>query len=218
MFPISCVVCGREGAHICESCLIRLPRIPQQLCVVCKKSAAFGKTHPDCHTCHTVDGLISAISYTDTNAKKLIGVFKYEFIHDLAEPLAKLITETVANLQLGNYFSNFAIIPVPLHRRRYNWRGFNQSELLAYALGVALNIPVDKNLVSRSKKTKPQTTLNKEDRIANISAAFTLNAAVPGKYLLVDDVVTTGATLNEIAKLLKKNGAQEVWAATIAHG
>jgi predicted amidophosphoribosyltransferase len=143
VFPVLCVVCGEEGLFLCSSCQIKLPRLERQLCIVCKKPAAYGKTHPDCVSRNTVDGTISALSYKHPDTKKLVGTFKYQFIYDLAPPLSAMIVDTIKNQELGDYFSDFTIIPVPLHKRRF---------------------------------------------------------------------------INEIAKLLKKNGAPEVWAATIAHG
>jgi ComF family protein len=218
VFPIYCVVCDSDGQFLCVSCETKLERLEKQLCIVCKKPAPYGKTHPDCVTTNTVDGTISGLSYTDPKTKKLIGTFKYQFIHDLAPALSRMIVEAINNQGLEGYFSEFAIIPVPLHKHRFNWRGFNQAELLAESLAKDLNIYMDIHMVSRTKFTEPQINLKAEKRKTNIENAFSLTGSATGKYLLVDDVVTTGSTLNEIAKLLKKNGALEVWSATIAHG
>jgi competence protein ComFC len=218
VFPISCVVCGRGDKFLCVDCQSKLTRLDRQLCIVCKKPAPYGKTHPQCVTRNTLDGIISALAYTDPRTKKIIQTFKYKFIYDLAPPLAEMIVQAIANVGIAGYFEDFIIIPVPLHKRRLSWRGFNQAELLAEALGKNLNIPVDKDLVVRSKFTTPQTELKAEQRKTNIENAFEIKKSSTGKYLLVDDVVTTGSTLNEIAKLLKKNGAAEIWATTIAHG
>lgn len=218
VFPVSCVICGKEGLFLCASCKEKLPRLEKQLCISCKKPAPYGKTHPDCVTKNTVDGTISALSYTDLKSKKLIRTFKYEFIFDLAKPLSDLIIEAVNAQGLAGYFSEFTIIPVPLHKRRFNWRGFNQADLLADALGKNLSLSVSRDIVERTKFTKPQIDLLAEERKTNIENAFTAAGKVSGKYLLVDDVITTGSTLNEIAKLLKKQKCAEVWAVTIAHG
>lgn len=218
IFPIACIYCGKDGLFLCSDCQGKLERLENQFCLVCKKHAPFGKTHPACASRNKLDGIVSALPYANPQTKKLISTFKYEFIFDLAKPLSQIIIEACNNQELGNYFSDFTIIPVPLHRKRRNWRGFNQAELLAQSLGSNLQIPLDTNLVQRSKFTKPQVNLSAEERQQNIADAFKIKNPVYGKYLLVDDVVTTGSTLNEIAKLLKKSGAQEVWAVTIAHG
>ena len=116
---------------------------------------------------------------------------------------------------------DFIVIPVPLHKRRFAWRGFNQAQLLSQDLAGKLGLALDQNLVLRVKNTKPQVDLNREQRKANISDAFALrpdSLVTDKKFLLIDDVVTSGSTMNEIAKLLKKNKAAEVWAAAVAHG
>lgn len=218
VFPVSCVVCGKEGEFLCRNCKNKLTPLPHQLCIVCKKPSAFGKTHADCVTRNTVDGIISALSYTDPKTKKLIGTFKYEFIHDLAPPLARMIADAIFSQGINNYFENFTVIPVPLHKRRLNWRGFNQAELLSKSLSEILGISLDDQLVVRNKFTKPQIELSAHERKSNIENAFEIKKESTSKYLLVDDVVTTGSTINELAKILKKNKAAEVWAATIAHG
>lgn len=220
LFPISCVICGHTGVYLCDPCRQKLPELPQQLCIVCKKPAPFGKTHVSCASRNTLDGVIAALTYTHPDTKKLIETFKYEFIFHLGKPLSKLIIQTIANNELEDYFQEFKLLPVPLHPRRQTWRGFNQAELLGQVLAADLKIPMLDQLLIRSKFTQPQTKLQASAREHNIKDAFQLTtSSLPGsKFILVDDVFTTGATLNEIAKLLKRAGAVEVWAATIAHG
>lgn len=218
IFPIMCTVCGAEGQFLCPSCQAKLPRLENQFCIVCKKPAAYGKTHIDCVSRNTIDGILSALTYKSPDVQRLIATFKYQFIHGLGGPLSAMIVQAISNQQLQGYFSDFTILPVPLHKRRLNWRGFNQAELLAETLCHDLNTDINHDLVARTKFTQPQTTLTAAARKTNIENAFEVTRPVTGKFLLVDDVVTTGSTLNEIAKLLKKNGASEIWAVTIAHG
>lgn len=131
---------------------------------------------------------------------------------------------------LGNWLANVAasfcgdvdllVVPVPLHRWRLWNRGFNQSELLAKVVAERLNRPLIRALV-RQKPTKPQFGLNKADRQKNMQGVFDISTRyqplVAGKtVLLVDDIVTTGATLNECAKILKQNGVREVWGLVLA--
>lgn len=219
VFPVYCLVCKKEGEFLCDSCALKLPGLEKQLCLVCEKPAPYGKTHPECSSKNKIDGIISALPYRDPKVSELIETFKYQFIHDLSPRLADLLIAEIKKQSLEGYFSEFTIIPVPLHKHRLNWRGFNQSELIAEALAQKLDIPVDKTLVERIRHTKPQVKMDRAKRLENITGAFKLNSPqTTDKYLLVDDVVTTGATLNEIAKLLKKGGAPEVWAVTVAHG
>ncbi len=219
VFPISCLVCGQEGSYLCGICFHKLPRLEKQKCIVCAKPSPFGKTHPNCVSRNTVDGMICALSYKDPRAKKIIETFKYNFVSDLSQPLARMIVETIDVQGLPGYFKNFAVIPVPLHQRRHNWRGFNQAELLSVELSKQLGSELDAGFVTRNKFTKPQTRLTAEERKTNIEHAFTItDEAADKKFLLVDDVVTSGSTANEIAKLLKQNKASEIWVASIAHG
>jgi ComF family protein len=112
------------------------------------------------------------------------------------------------------------IIPVPLHPKRLRWRGFNQSVLLARQISRAYNIPLDPFVVYRSKETPPQTQLTEAERRKKVRGIFSLNPQRPidGKrVLLIDDVYTSGATVNECSRCLKQGGAKEVYVLTLAH-
>jgi competence protein ComFC len=219
LFPISCLVCGSDGTYLCEKCFAKLARLEKQECLVCQKSAPYGKTHMDCVSKNTVDGSIAALSYKDRDVFSVIRTFKYNFVSDLARPLSTALIQEIHNQNLSDYFTDFTVVPVPLHSRRQNWRGFNQALLLAEKLADKLSLQVDNKLVTRKKFTQPQTTLKAEDRKRNIENAFTITGdAANKKILLVDDVVTSGSTANELAKLLKQNHAKEVWILTAAHG
>ena len=219
VFPVYCLSCGIEGKFVCDGCIPRLARLDRQICIVCQTPAPFGKTHPQCVSANKLDGIISALPYRNPQIANLIETFKYKFIDDLSPILSKFLIDEIENQNLNGYFSGFTLIPIPLHPRRYSWRGFNQAELIAQSLSKDLEIPVNKELVKRIKFTQPQVKLERSARQENMKDAFGLTQAqTAGKYLLVDDVVTTGATLNEIAKLLKRSGASEVWALTVAHG
>lgn len=221
VFPITCLICGTPHTFLCVKCQGQLTRLTQQRCLACQQPSAFGKTHPSCVSKNTVDGAIAGLNYKDKHVEKIIETFKYNFISDLAQPLAELIIEAINRQELFDYFESFILVPVPLHPRRFNWRGFNQAELLAMALGEKLQISLASKLVNRSKFTKPQIKLTAEERRKNLDQAFAINpdASVGArKILIVDDVVTTGATMNELAKILKRAGAAEVWALSAAHG
>jgi competence protein ComFC len=220
IFPISCVNCGQEGSFLCHKCLPKLERLPNQWCIVCHKPSPFGKTHGNCVSKNTVDGSVSSLSYKNSEVKRVIEIFKYKFIEELSESLADRVASEIKAQNLLEYFSEFVIVPVPLHKRRLNYRGFNQSELLTNSLSKKLSLDTNKNLIHRIKNTKPQTKLSKEERKKNLADAFSINtqSSSAGKFLLVDDVVTTGSTINEMAKVLKKTGASEVWAVSVAHG
>lgn len=219
VFPVACIICGKEDIYLCPPCSARLPRLDNQRCIHCQQPSPFGKTHPGCVSRNFADGSVSALNYKNKGVFKIIKIFKYTFVSDLAEPLSRIIIETIQNQELSEYFKDFIIVPVPLHHKRHNWRGFNQAELLSNSLGETLQTPVNKLLVARRKATKPQVKLSLAERKKNIENAFIiLQSPANKKIILVDDVITSGSTLNELAKLLKKHKASEVWALTLAHG
>jgi competence protein ComFC len=219
VFPIYCLVCGKDGTYLCEDCKYKLPRLDKQQCLVCQRPSPYGKSHPECVTRNSVDGALSALTHKDKFVHRVIHVFKYNFVSDLADPLSELIAMTIQGQGLQDYFKDFVIVPVPLHARRFNWRGFNQASLLAKSMAQQLNLKVDENIVTRQKFTQPQVKLNADERKKNLEGAFNLiGDSANKKILLIDDVVTSGSTANELAKLLKRAHATEVWIITAAHG
>jgi competence protein ComFC len=219
LFPITCVICGTDGVYVCSKCLRKLPQITNQICIKCAQPAPFGKTHPACKTKNVPDGVLSALTYKDRQVKELIKIFKFTFVESLGMPLAQALVDMIKNHELKSYFQDFLIIPVPLHRRRFNWRGFNQAETLARELGKQLGISFNVSLVKRLKHTKPQTKLTLEERKNNLQNAFDVTSPLPNKkIILIDDVLTSGTTILELTRVLKQSGAKEVWAITLAHG
>lgn len=219
IFPVLCLNCGKEGDFLCAGCGQKLPHLVNQKCIVCALPSPFGKTHEHCRSQHTVDGMLVSLPYTDPLVKNLVATFKYKFIPPLADTLAIHALEEVRRQNLADYFSNFQIVPVPLHPRRLRWRTFNQAEMLSEIISKQLNIQVNSQLATRKKYTKPQARFKKHERTQNLANAFKLSEqSIDGRFLLVDDVITTGATVNELAKMLKKAGAKEVWALAAAHG
>lgn len=218
VFPVYCLSCGKENIYLCSDCLTKLPKLEKQICIVCQKPSAFGKTHPICQTKYAPAGLVCALSYKEKLVKDIIAAFKFSFISQLAEPLSLLLLDKLEKQELTEYFQDFTLIPVPLHKTRQFWRGFNQSELLANNLALKLNLPVNNQMVSRQKKTKPQADLKLEQRQRNVEGVFEIKEKVNGNYILVDDVVTSGSTAFELTRLLKRAGANEVWSLALAHG
>lgn len=219
LFPISCLSCGKEGDFICADCKITLTELEHQRCIVCQKPTPFGLTHSLCQTPHGANALISFYDYHDEKMAKIIIGGKYNFLPGVYKILAGMIAEKIQTnftslLQANSYF----LIPIPLHPFRRRWRGFNQAEILAQELGQNLSFPCTSVLV-RCKLTKTQKDLKKDQRTKNMTGAFELkkDADVRGKnIILVDDVTTTSATLQEAAKVLKRNGAANVICLTVA--
>jgi len=223
LFPISCISCGHDDVWLCESCLSKIELLPFQVCPRCEKLITEkGRLCDNCKKDRLVlDGLLVAAKYKENNMAKMVHLYKYNFVEDLHVPLAKLLVKIILknNLPLPDL-----IIPIPLHRRRLRWRGFNQSELLANYVSQNItpgfSIPVFPDLVKRQKYTPPQMQIGKySERRKNMQSAFILNSnqdIQDKKILLIDDIATTGATLFECAKVLKANGAKKVFGVVIA--
>ena len=149
--------------------------------------------------------------------RRVVQKFKYGRRVSLGKPLGRLLAEGCKGFLES--CSADIIVPVPLHPKRLRWRGFNQSVLLARQLSRTYHIPLDPFVIYRSKETPPQTQLTEAERRKNVRGVFALNPqkAIDGKrVLLVDDVYTSGATVNECSGCLKRGGAKEVYVLTLA--
>lgn len=218
ILPRTCRVCGAFDYWLCPACLRRVKLARDQRCLVCNKKSPSGFVHAKCVSRNTADGVIAAADFRQI--KPLVHSYKYGLIKELSIPLAETILRYLQARKLEEFAAQKTLVPVPLHKSRLRFRGFNQSELLANALSRALGADVDAKLITRVKKTDPQVKQNREKREKNIKNAFLIASPqiVRGKdILLVDDIATTGTTLNECARVLKQAGAKSVWAIVLAH-
>lgn len=224
LFPIRCISCGMRGEYLCEKCLAIFPRRLKQRCPTClKKTTPRGEVCFECFGLSSLDGLFAASMYRSPLVSASIHTFKYQFIPSFAKPLGNWLAERVreVDLPLPDCF-----IPVPLHSRRLRFRGFNQSALLAETLALDLtpgfDIPIVRNSLLRTRYTKPQMkTHTREERLGNLTGAFVLTPEstplMRGKSIwLIDDVSTTGTTLEECARILKRAGAKNVFGIVLA--
>jgi ComF family protein len=208
LFPIFCMECGREGEWWCDECLS-------------KQDNCSGEFDASASVLH---GAFAFAPYSEQRPiGKLIRAFKYNFASDIENVLEKIIVS-------NNKFENFAerifvenclIVPVPLHSRRERERGYNQAGVIARI--IAKNYGQNKSAVeekclSRVRYTIQQAKLNKKEREQNVCDAFVWkgDAKCPENIILVDDVFTTGATLESCAKALHAAGAKKVFAVTLA--
>lgn len=191
LFPIYCVGCRTESTYCCQNCQIKIPRI---------------------HSLQTFTAgpLFAAAQFKEgSSLAKLIHRFKYDGAKEVGGELANLFClspEIISN--------NIVLIPVPLHKKRRRDRGYNQSEILAYEIGKTWNVAMA-DILQRHRNTPPQAKLPRAERLKNIVEAFSIkNPKIkldPTRtYMLVDDVYTTGSTLKECAKVLRKNGAKSI--------
>jgi len=215
VFPIKCISCGENGTNLCIKCLSSFPEAERE-------SATW---------------IYPLYDYRHPPVKKSIWLLKYkgkkEFAKIFAENMYGRIIEEIADLRVMNNFQNPILIPIPLSRKRNNERGYNQALLICNNLikidnqnahlrhGVDVHFILEKNILIKTKDMEHQARIeNRQKRIKNIIGSF----AVKNKdiiknrnIILIDDVTTTGATLNEAKKVLREAGAKKIIAFTIAH-
>ena len=225
-FPLYCINCQGEENYLCQDCFSLIDIQTFQYCPFCSpaKIVFDGKTCYSCRKNKKLTGLFCAASYQNFIIKKLISQFKYEpYVKELAKPLAYLIIQHFQSLDYPSAFfkdrTGFIFVPVPLHKKRLKWRGFNQAEEIARHLSLCFKIPLISDVLLKTKETRPQMELTAEVRKENIKSAFVCqnkNLIKEKKILLVDDVFTTGSTMEECARVLKNSGAKEVWGVAVA--
>lgn len=210
-----CPLCGglSDSGALCPGCVERLCGRTGGFCPRC--GTLFGSGHeppalcPECiHNPPPWDRLLFHGIYDDALRRSIIS-FKYK--NSLGR--TRILTElAVTAFRRGAERTPDCVIPVPLHTRRLVWRGFNQSLEIANALGRSLKVPVEKTALKRVRHTPPQTRLGMRQRRENIKGAFQANRdRITGRtVLLVDDVYTTGATIRECARILRRAGAAGV--------
>ncbi len=215
IFPRKCVSCGRFGAYVCPSCLLKIELVQNPICPICQRQAVGGRVHPGCKTKYNLDGLVVGFRYRGP-IKLSISKIKYKWIWDIAYTVIDLFSEQIWKFNIPG---DFVLVPIPLHTKRKNWRGFNQAELICQILAKKFGCQLE-NLLKRHVETKTQVGLTREERKKNIKNAFTVNKYdIRGRtIILVDDVYTTGATMGEACRVLKQDGASVVWGMAIALG
>lgn len=212
LFPPRCVVCRRVGEWFCSACRQAIEKILPPICNRCGRPLR----HPECPYCQKlplqIDGT-RATAFFEGSLRTAIHAFKYSHRIELANPLGEMLSDYVAL----HPFPVDALIPVPLHAERERARGYNQSKLLAQVLGQQRQLPVWDDVLTRSRHTRPQVELDAVDRRENVHNAFIATQRVMGaQILLIDDVCTTGATMDACGIALKERGAKSVWGLAIA--
>ncbi|MBI3741246.1 MAG: ComF family protein [Chloroflexi bacterium] len=214
LFPPRCVTCKRIGNWFCQDCLASCEIIPTPICEHCGRHLL---TFP-CAYCKqfplVIDGT-RAIYFFETKMRGAIHAFKYEKRVELAAILAARFDAYLREQHLP--FD--VVVPVPLHAERERARGYNQSLLLARELQARRGCEVWSEALTRVRVTLPQVELDAAARRVNVADAFTATARVRHRQiLLIDDVLTTGATMDACAVALKQAGAQSVWGLALARG
>jgi len=216
-YPKKCLECAKSGSYICENCLKKV-KSSGFVCPSCNRSSFEGRSHPNCRKKFGLDQLISLWKYQGV-IRKAILVLKYKFVLDISDELSNLIYKKIQQKKI-DFGKNTILTSVPLHQKRQFFRGFNQSEVIAKKLAEKLKLRYIPDLLVRLKNTKFQTNLTAKEREINIKNAFKFNNKYRlkdknKKIVIFDDVWTTGSTIKEIAKVLKRKGIKTVIGLTI---
>ena len=198
LFPSKCLVCLKEGAVLCCEHKVKSHLIKISL----NNSSVINKAFAACE-------------YQDSSVKKLIKSLKFSRCKSSLIPMSNALIQCIAWPE----FEGFTLIPLSLHWRRQHWRGFNQATLLAESLAKKTELKLNTKSLIRVKNTQQQAKLSATERALNLKGAFVWKSSEkpPCKVLLVDDVFTTGATLESAAKTLKDQGVEEVVALVFAY-
>jgi len=223
LFPKFCISCGKKESYLCQDCFSLIDIAERQYCPFCPQPRVVidGRTCNFCQRSKKLAGLYSATSYDNFIVKKTVNQFKYAYIKELAKPLSSLIVAHLINLNQVESFLSFILIPIPLHKKKLKQRGFNQAEEIGKELSKNLEAPILNNVLIKTKQTSAQVELKKEEREKNIKGAFFCQKPElvrDKKILLVDDIFTTGSTMEECALTLKRAGAKEIWGIVVARG
>jgi ComF family protein len=215
LFPRWCIGCGREGDFICPSCLKSLPRIKPPLCPRCGRHQSRAKLCPSCAGWRAkIDGIRSPFRF-DGVIRQAIHELKYRNLRAIAGLFARLLNDYLVT----NPVPAEVVVAVPLHPKRLRERGYNQSQLLAKELAKLSKLPLVDDCLIRKRHSPPQArTATASERRTNVADAFSCrDRRLKGKQvLLIDDVSTSGATLDACARALKKAGATTVWGVVLA--
>jgi len=235
LFPADCRICGEPLIRIsrlpvCESCLESIHPIAGGLCAICGERIVSGYALDDaevrCGLCRRVDPpFAKAVAYGsyESGLRDLIHILKCQQVRPAANVLGRMLAEVISELETAWKPAQVLVVPVPLFYGKLRERGFNQAELIARA---ALKFSTERELyllvpdvLERSRETQSQIGLTRHQRRENLRGAFRVTDRVrvaEREILLVDDVFTTGTTVSECARVLRRAGAARVWVATVA--
>ncbi len=191
IFPKYCLECRKSGKYMCCDCVSKV------------LDGTFDKNN------------FAVFKYKGVIRKAIVSL-KYKFASDIADELVSMSVDRLKSTK----FHNITLIPIPLHKQRENWRGFNQSEILGEKIARKLNWEYMPNLLIRSKNTHPQVNLKGDERRKNLSGVFCVNHPqiqhTKHNILIFDDVYTTGSTIKEAKKVLEKAGFKNIYSLTVA--
>lgn len=230
LLPSDCRLCQAPLTRIsrlpvCDDCMSGIAPISGRLCVVCGERVFTPHGEAICGECRRNTPLfVRAMAYGsyDGGVRELIHLLKYGRVRPAAGVLGRMLAEVIQGF--GSEFRSAVVVPVPLHGSKLRQRGFNQAEEIARAALKNLNrggltLATGNSVLQRRRATESQTGLTDHQRQQNVRGAFAVTAPdmiARQDVLLVDDVFTTGATVSECARVLRRAGADRVFVATVA--
>jgi len=213
LFPPRCGLCGRDATLLCDACIAALPVAEGRRCERCWMPVQSANLCAHCRETPPTFASLRASFVMDAGARRLAHELKYEGLTSLAEPMGRVMFERLVRPEAD------LVVPLPLHRSRERSRGYNQAALLAREIARHTGVPLDVRAARRVRATAPLVkTMHREERLAIVRGAFSARRdAVEGREIvLVDDVVTTGATLDACCEALLEAGAATVRCVTWA--
>ena len=190
-------------------------------CPHCELRLPDGALSTTCRRVLRISCLATAAPYAHPIVRSAIDDLKYKGVRDLAKPLGALLAQALKPILEHHKPAEALLVPIPLHRRRVRERGFNQSALIAENVASELDLAWTETILSRTKNTPQQVNLPRKTRHENVRGAFaaqTRPELTKRTVILIDDVITTGATMREASSALKRAGAKNVWGAAVAYG
>lgn len=223
LFPLHCISCGISGTPLCRACQKKIKRLENNTCSFCGIISLGGITCQRCLAKHHLKQLVSFAPYDDPIIKKAIWKYKYDSLFELARPLSDLLIRIFFYSGLANNKETVLLVPVPMHFKKERIRGYNQAALLAQNISTKTGISLAEDLLTKQKNNQPQMQLPKKAaRLRNVRGLFQINRESAWSkntklsIVLVDDVATTGATLDACATTLVKAGFTDVSGLTVA--
>ncbi len=225
LFPNKCLCCNKytnDNFFICKECFCRLHINNYFTCPICHKKTDIQSEQNCFHKDNLVKKILYPLDYKDNTVKELIHKFKYNKIKTISKTFRFILEQSLTSYLASFSKNEWIIIPVPLHFLKQKQRGFNQSDIIGTIISDILKLPIQHHIIIRHKNNPPQAkSLNQEERLLNTQNIFKINASQKNiifkkNIILVDDVFTTGATLNECARILKENGAKNIIAICLA--
>jgi competence protein ComFC len=214
LFPPACGGCGRKGARWCESCRGMVKKVEPPVCEFCGQRIRQPGICPRCHVHPPAFEALRVACVYEGPIRKAHHRLKYNYDISLADSLAELLLELYRSLDWGCDM----IIPVPLGKERLKERGFNQAAVLAYPLALGSRVAYRSEGLERVRETASQVGLTVDQRRQNVAGAFTARPEMvkDRRVVIVDDVITTGATMDACAAALRQAGAERVYGLALA--